>query len=84
MVSRTAHAFRTGPPRAAEPGLMDSFELNKIMGAVLATCLVLLTLNISANALFTPSKPAKQGFAIAVPDGPAEAPGAAPAGPGDW
>jgi cytochrome c len=58
---------------------MDSFELNKIMGAILGTCLVLLTLNISANALFSPSKPAKQGFAIAVPDGPAEAPGGAPA-----
>jgi len=60
---------------------MDSFELNKIMGAILGTCLVLLTLNISANALFSPSKPAKQGFAIAVPDGPAEAPGGAPAEP---
>jgi cytochrome c len=60
---------------------MDSFELNKIMGAVLGTCLVLLALNISANALFSPSKPAKQGFAIAVPDGPAGAPSGAPAEP---
>jgi cytochrome c len=60
---------------------MDSFELNKIMGAVLATCLVLLTLNISANALFSPAAPAKQGFAIAVPDAPASGQPAAPAEP---
>ncbi len=31
---------------------MDSFELNKIMGAVLGTCLALLTLNIAAGAIF--------------------------------
>ena len=40
---------------------MNSFELNKILGAVLGTCLVLLALNIAANALFTPHKPAKPG-----------------------
>ncbi len=45
---------------------MNSFELNKILGAVLGTCLVLLALNIGANALFAPQVPAKPGFAIAV------------------
>jgi cytochrome c len=45
---------------------MDSFELNKILGAVLGTCLVLLTLNITANAIFSPSNPEKPGFEIAV------------------
>jgi cytochrome c len=45
---------------------MDSFELNKIMGAVLGTCLFLLSLNIAANAVFTPQKPAKPGFEVAV------------------
>lgn len=60
---------------------MDSFELNKILGAVLATCLVLLTLNISANAIFSPAPPARQGFAIAVPDAPGETQQAAPAEP---
>ncbi len=45
---------------------MNSFELNKILGAVLGTCLVLLALNIGANALFAPHVPAKPGFAIAV------------------
>ena len=45
---------------------MDSFELNKILGAVLATCLVLLVMNFTANALFAPVEPAKAGFEIAV------------------
>jgi cytochrome c len=45
---------------------MNSFELNKILGAILATCLILLALNIGANALFAPAKPAKPGYAIAV------------------
>ncbi len=45
---------------------MDSFELNKILGAVLATCLVLLITNFTANALFAPVMPEKPGFEIAV------------------
>lgn len=49
---------------------MDSFELNKIMGAVLGTCLILLALNITAGALFTPHKPAKPGYEIAVQEQP--------------
>jgi cytochrome c len=43
---------------------MDSFEINKILGAVLATCLVLLITSFTANALFAPKAPAKPGFAI--------------------
>ena len=50
---------------------MDSFELNKIMGAILGTCLGLLSLNIVANAVFHPAKPAKPGYDIAVPETPA-------------
>ena len=45
---------------------MNSFELNKILGAVLGTCLILLALNIGASALFSPHVPAKPGFAIAA------------------
>ena len=45
---------------------MNSFELNKILGAVLGTCLILLALNIGAGAIFAPEKPAKPGFNIAV------------------
>jgi cytochrome c len=45
---------------------MDSFELNKILGAVLATCLVLLVTNFTASAVFAPKMPQKPGFEIAV------------------
>ena len=55
---------------------MNFFDLNKILGAVLATCLVLLALNIGASALFAPEKPAKPGYQIAVKDDH----GGAPAG----
>ena len=51
---------------------MDSFEINKILGAVLFTCLVMLALNIAAGAVFTPSKPEKPGFDIAVQEQPAQ------------
>jgi cytochrome c len=43
---------------------MDSFELNKIIGAVLATCLVVLVTSFTANALFAPVMPEKPGYAI--------------------
>jgi cytochrome c len=43
-----------------------SFEFNKILGAILGTCLFVLVLNITAHALFTPAKPAKPGYEIAV------------------
>jgi len=45
---------------------MDSFELNKILGAILATCLVLLVTSFAAQAIFAPVKPEKPGFEIAV------------------
>jgi cytochrome c len=45
---------------------MDSFELNKIMGAVLGTCLVLLATSFAAGAIFSPNMPEKPGYEIAV------------------
>jgi cytochrome c len=45
---------------------MNSFELNKILGAILGTCLITLALNIGAGAIFAPAKPAKPGYVIAV------------------
>src|SRR5882757_4162475 len=45
---------------------MDSFELNKVLGATLATCLTLLVVNFSAQAVFSPPKLEKPGFDIAV------------------
>ena len=53
---------------------MDSFEMNKILGAILGTCLVLVALNITAGAVFTPGKMLKPGYEIAVPE---RAPGGA-------
>lgn len=45
---------------------MSSFELNKFLGAILGTCLVVVALNITAGALFAPEVPAKPGYNIAV------------------
>src|SRR6478672_870342 len=45
---------------------MDSFELNKILGAILVTCLVLLVTSFTASAVFTPKMPEKPGYEIAV------------------
>ncbi len=50
---------------------MDSFELNKILGAILGTCLFLMVMNIAAHAIFSPLKPEKPGFDIAVKEEPA-------------
>jgi cytochrome c len=58
---------------------MNSFELNKFLGALLGTCLILVALNITAGALFTPEKPAKPGYDIAVQEQPAAGEKAAPA-----
>lgn len=45
---------------------MDSFELNKVLGAVLGTCLVILVTSFTADALFAPKLPEKPGYEIAV------------------
>jgi cytochrome c len=60
---------------------MDSFELNKILGALLGTCLFLLVMNIAAGAIFTPGKLAKPGFEITVPDAPGAEAAKGPAEP---
>ncbi len=54
---------------------MDAYELNKVLMAVLFTCLGVLTLHITAGSLFAPTMPAKPGYEIAV-----QQPGAAAAG----
>jgi len=45
---------------------MDSFEFNKIAGAVLGTCLLLMAMNITADAVFSPKHLEKPGYDIAV------------------
>src|SRR5512140_2244505 len=58
---------------------MDSFEINKVIGAILATCLVLLVTSFTAGALFAPVMPEKPGYEIVAkvegrPAGEAAAP----------
>jgi cytochrome c len=57
-----------GPKQSIAP--MDSFELNKILGAILAICIVLLSVHLIATAIFAPVQPAKPGFQIAVKEQP--------------
>src|SRR5579863_77557 len=45
---------------------MDSFELNKVLGALLGTCLVLLAVHIASGAIFATPVPAKPGYVIEV------------------
>jgi cytochrome c len=68
--------YRSHPPLHGQ--VMDSLELNKILGAVLGSCLFLLALNIAAGALFAPVKPAKPGYEIAVPEHPPAGGGSKP------
>jgi cytochrome c len=59
---------------------MDSFELNKIIGAILATCIVVLVTSFTAGAVFSAKMPEKPGFEIAVKEAaPAGGAAAAPA-----
>src|SRR5258706_12037278 len=61
---------------------MDSDQVNKVLMAVLFTCLGVLSLNIAAGAIFTPPQPAKPGYLIPVQEHPAAGDhGAAPAAP---
>jgi cytochrome c len=60
---------------------MDSFELNKILGAILGTCLLLLVTSFTASAIFAPNKPQKPGFEIAVKEEAAGGEKAAAAAP---
>jgi cytochrome c len=48
--------------------MMDSFELNKIAGAVLATGLGVMALSIVSEAIYAPGEPAKPGYEIATGD----------------
>ena len=45
---------------------MDSFELNKIAGAVLLSLLIVMGLGIISDIIFEPHEPEKPGFEIAV------------------
>jgi cytochrome c len=49
---------------------MDSFELNKILGAILGTCIILLVTSFTAGAIFAPKMPEKPGFEIVAKEAP--------------
>jgi cytochrome c len=54
---------------------MDSFELNKIAGAVLGTLLFVMLTSTATGLLFAPKKPAVVGYDLPVPqEAAAEAP----------
>jgi cytochrome c len=61
---------------------MDSFELNKILGALLGTCILVLVTSFAAHAIFTPKPLEKPGFEIAVKEETKGGP-AAPAAPSE-
>lgn len=60
---------------------MDSFELNKIAGAVLGTLLFVMSIGMVASAVFAPKKPAVPGYALAGAEEAKPAAGAAAAAP---
>jgi cytochrome c len=75
-------ARQTGYFCAAPPWLlrshfpMNSFEINKYLGALLGTCLILLAIHIFSGAIFSSPAPAKPGYEVAVKEekaGPGEA-----------
>src|ERR1700738_241168 len=45
---------------------MDSFELNKILGAILGTCILLLVTSFAAGAIFSPHMPKRPVNEMAV------------------
>jgi cytochrome c len=61
---------------------MNSFEINKILGALLGTCLVLVATHIASGAIFAPETPAKPGYIVEV-KAEASPGGAAPAAPAE-
>jgi cytochrome c len=45
---------------------MNSIEINKILGALLGTCLIVLALHIASGAIFSTPAPAKPGYDVVV------------------
>lgn len=56
-----------GPENEAGSGVrMDSFEMNKIIGALLGTVFIMFSISIVSEALFAAPTPETPGFAIAA------------------
>ena len=58
---------------------MDSFELNKIMGALLGTLVFVMGMNVLSTILFTPKPAGQLGYDLPVPQEEAAAPAGAQA-----
>jgi cytochrome c len=58
---------------------MDSFELNKMAGALLATVFVLMSVRLASDAIFHTEVPEKPGFVIEAAETAGEAGGGAEA-----
>ncbi|MBY0613416.1 MAG: cytochrome c family protein [Beijerinckiaceae bacterium] len=58
---------------------MDSFELNKIAGAVLGTLVLTMGLGFASQVIVSAKKPEKPGYVINVPEEKTETAAAAPA-----
>jgi cytochrome c len=64
---------------------MDSFELNKIAGAVLGTALLVMALSITSEIIYESAEPEQPGYVIATAEGEAggEAAAGGPGGAGE-
>ena len=58
---------------------MDSFEFNKIAGAVLGTLVLTMGLGFASSAIISAKKPEKPGYVINVPEARSETAAATPA-----
>src|SRR3954449_12791647 len=60
---------------------MDSFEINKLIGALLGTVFVVFSIGLISDGLFASPEPEKPGFEIVAAEAPAEEGAAEPAAP---
>jgi cytochrome c len=58
---------------------METFEINKVLGALLGTCLVLLAVHMASSTIFAAPVPAKPGYVIEVKQEAPSAPSGAAA-----
>jgi cytochrome c len=62
---------------------MDSFELNKVAGAILGTFLFIMAVHLLGGVLYSPHKPAVPGYDLPAPQEETAAGAAAPAAPAE-
>jgi cytochrome c len=71
--ARQTGYFCAAPPSPLRSHFpMNSFEINKYLGALLGTCLILLAIHIGSGAIFSSPAPAKPGYEVAVKEEKAE------------